>query len=89
MAPQQEISPGMWQEIVERLAAVETTLESYAKTNSEMEMRQTKMFDAIQKITGFMERMNGGVRVVLWMGGAMAGTASFFAWLVGHVSFKP
>lgn len=87
--PQQEITPQMWQAMAERISSVETTLEDFAKQNDAMNTRQKEMLAGIEKITAFMERLNGGVRVVLWMGGAAATLASGAAWLVGHVSFKP
>jgi hypothetical protein len=86
---QQEITPQMWQTMAERISSVETTLEDFAKKNDEMEARQKAMMAGIEKITAFMERLNGGVRVVLWMGGAAATLASAAAWILGHVSFKP
>jgi len=44
---QQQITPQMWQEIAERLASVETTLEVYARQNEEMDERQKKMLEAV------------------------------------------
>lgn len=90
MPPQQEITPQMWQEIAERLASVETALEAHAKQNGEMEARQKELLQAVQRISNFIERMNGGVRMLLWLGGVAAGAVgSFLAWAMSHFSFKP
>lgn len=86
---QQEITPQMWQTMAERISSVETTIEDYARQNDAMYTRQKEMLAGIEKITAFMERLNGGARVVLWMGGVAATLASAAAWLVGHVSIKP
>lgn len=86
---QQQITPQMWQEIAERLASVETMLEVYARQNEEMDERQKKMLEAVQRISNFIERMNGGVRVVLWLGGVAGAIGSGIAWIIGHVSLKP
>lgn len=89
MPPQQEITPQMWQEIAERLASVETALEEHAKQNGEMEARQKELLQAVQRISNFIERMNGGVRMLLWLGGVAGAVGSFLAWAVSHFSFKP
>ena len=89
MPPQQEITPQMWQEIAERLASVETALEAHAKQNEVMEARQKELLQAVQRISNFIERMNGGVRMLLWLGGVAGAVGSFLAWAVSHFSFKP
>ena len=89
MPPQQEITPQMWQEIAERLASVETALEAHAKQNGEMDARQKELLQAVQRISNFIERMNGGVRMLLWLGGVAGAVGSFHAWAVSHFSFKP
>ncbi len=82
------LSIEMWQDIAERVATIEQTLLAIVERDEKMEKTQAEMLKGITAISKAMNLLNGGARVVLWLGGLLGVFTYFGTWFMGWLGFK-